>query len=78
MSATSSNTVLVPNGNIVLGGSRRDSHGHGDAGGESVGHGDDYRHGQRRHAERHRSFIVTVTAVNDAPTMTRDRQRHDE
>ncbi len=55
VTATSSNTALVPNANITFGGSGARADGDGDAGGESERHGDDHPDGERRdqHRERH-------------------------
>ena len=45
--------------------------GDGDAGGESVRHGDDHGDGERRHADgTSDTFVLTVTAVNDGPTIS--------
>ena len=46
LSAASSNPVLIPNANIVFGGSRRQPHGHCDTGGRTNGDCNDHRDGE--------------------------------
>ena len=70
VTATSSNTTLVPNANIVLGGSRREPHGHGHAGANQIGTTTITLTVSDGTGDRDRHVRVTVTAVNDPPTIS--------
>ena len=71
VTATSSNQTLVPDANVVLGGSGAARTVTVTPGGEPERHGDDHADRQRRH--RHGDATrscVTVTAANDPPTIS--------
>ena len=64
-------TTLVPNGEHRVWGQRGEPDGDGDAGGQPERDGDDHGDGERRAVEHERRvFVLTVNAVNDAPTIT--------